>query len=114
MWWFTLLVACHAPPSSLPECTTLSAQSEQEECRFRLIQPIAEDDTALTEALKQVPEGVSRDLLLLRLAIENPPRAARLCRRVSTEGAKTRCQQVLGRPHLQTTRRAPVSEPQTP
>jgi hypothetical protein len=102
-----LLLACQGEPVTVAECATLSRPAEVEDCRLRLVQPLIDDDDALDAALAEIDDPGSRDLLLLRLAISDPPRAARLCRRVQTEGAKERCRQVLGRPHLQTTRRPP-------
>jgi hypothetical protein len=106
-----LILACQGEPVTVAECASLSPPAEVEDCRLRLVQPIIDDDAALDAALTQIDDPGSRDLLLLRLAISDPPRAARLCRRVETEGAQARCRQVLGRPHLQTTRRAPKDPP---
>lgn len=103
-----LLLACQAEPCTVAECARLGTPAEAEDCRFRLVQPLVGDDAALDAALADIPDPGSRDLLLLRLAIADPPRAGRLCKRVETEGAIARCQQVLGRPHLSTTRKPPV------
>ena len=102
-----LLLACQSEPANVGECVALAPPTAVEDCRLRLVQPLIDDDAALDAALAEIEDLGSRDLLLLRLAISDPPRAARLCRRVVTDGAKERCRQVLGRPHLQTTRRAP-------
>ncbi len=103
-----LLLACEAEPDTVTGCARLGSQAAVEDCRFRLVEPLVGDDAALDAALADIPEPASRDLLLLRLAIADPPRAGRLCRRVETEGAETRCRQVLGRPHLSTTRKPPA------
>jgi hypothetical protein len=102
-----LALACTPEPTTVAECAQLGTPAEVEDCRFRLVQPLVGDDKALDAALAEIDDPGSRDLLLLRLAISDPPRAGRLCRKVETEGAKARCQQVLGRPHLSTTRQAP-------
>lgn len=104
-----LLIACDAAPDTVAECPRLGSQPAVEDCRFRLVEPLVGDDAALDAALADIPEPASRDLLLLRLAIADPPRAGRLCRRVETEGAETRCKQVLGRPHLSTARKPPAA-----
>jgi hypothetical protein len=110
-----LLLACEAEPVTVAECARLGSRAEIEDCRFRLVAPLVGDDQALDAALADIPDPASRDLLLLRLAIADPPRAGRLCKRVETDGAETRCRQVLGRPHLSTTRRPPAEPaPETP
>ena len=42
-----------------------------------------------------------KDLLLLSLAVENPQYSSELCKKIQTKPAKEKCQQVIGRPHLQ-------------
>jgi len=107
------LAACGAPePTQLADCAGLPDAAAQEACRYRFIEPLLDDPSALDAALATIDDPGSRDLVLLRLAIADPRRAAGLCRRVTTEGAQARCRQVLGRPHLQSTRRPP--EPQAP
>lgn len=106
-----LLLGCAAEPETVAGCATLRDPAAVEDCRFRLVQPLVGDDDALDAALAEIPEPGSRDLLLLRLAISDPPRAGRLCKRVQTEGALARCRQVLGRPHLSTSRKPPTQTP---
>jgi hypothetical protein len=72
------------------------------------------DDDALDVGLVEIDDVTSRDLVLLRLAIAAPRHAAALCGRVRTAGAEEKCQQVLGRPHLGTERRAPKPPPTGP
>ena len=110
-----LALACGTPePAALADCAALSDPAEREACHFRFIAPLVGDDAALDAALASLDDPGSRDLVLLRLAIANPKEAAGLCRKVTTEGAKARCRQVLGRPHLQSTRRPPKPPAEAP
>ncbi len=107
-----LLTACGDPePQALEDCASLSDAGAREECRYTFVAPLVGDKKALDAALEQIPEAESRDLLLLRLAIAEPRKAARLCEKVTTPGADERCRQVLGRPHLQSTPKAPKDPP---
>ena len=112
-----LLVACGggAPPTHIGECTRLKTASAVETCRYEMLQPAVKqprlDAETLDAGLKEVGDEVSRDLVLLRLAIAAPKHAGALCQRVRTDGAAEKCSQVLGRPHLGTERRAPKPPP---
>jgi hypothetical protein len=106
-----LLAACGGAPTQPADCAALRDPAAQEECRHALVAPLLGDPAALDAALSEVRASASpqsHDLLLLRLAIDAPERAHALCTRVSTEGAAEKCRQVLGRPHLGTTRRPPT------
>ena len=116
---FLLLLAC-AQPKTVSECARLSDETKREECRFDLLEPLLPAPGApptdrkafqstLDAALTSIDDPRSRDLLLLRLAIASPASAGYLCTKVQTDGARERCQQVLGRPHLGTVPRAPSS-----
>jgi len=83
--------------------------AQREECRYQLTLPLLEDAGALEAALHSIDDPGSHDLLLLRLSIAAPRRASRLCQQVRTDAAAEKCRQVLGRPHLSTTPRAPRS-----
>lgn len=97
----SLLLACAEPePETLPECAALSSPTAVEDCRYRLVSPLLSDPAALSAALAQISDDTSRDLLLLRLAVNHPDQAGLLCRQTTTPPAKQKCQQVLGRPHL--------------
>ena len=100
-------LACTDEPTTVTGCSALDSPAEREDCRFALVKPLVDDRGALDSALDEIADVRSRDLLLLRLAIADPARAGRLCGRVETTGAQARCTQVLGRPHLSTTRRPP-------
>lgn len=45
-----------------------------------------------------------RDLLLLQLAVYTPTMAPQMCAEVQGQLAKDKCNQVIGRPHLQLTK----------
>ena len=94
------LAACAAEPRRIEDCGKLRGTAAVENCRWRFVEPVADDPEALRAALAAIPEAASRDLVRLRLAIEHPDRAASACREVETPGARERCEQVLGRPHL--------------
>lgn len=117
MIWLTLLLGCQKP-QTLADCAGLSDAAEREECRFQMVRPLLPDPQdpkpdykalkkGLDEAFQDIEDPRSRDLLLLRLAIASPSTAGFLCNRVTTDGAQQKCQQVLGRPHLGTVRKAP-------
>ena len=61
------------------------------------------EDSFRQEFLAQLPE-LDRDILLLKLAVQNPSMAPKFCREVLGRGAKEKCKQVIGRPHLQLTK----------
>ncbi len=116
------LLAC-SKPETVAECASLRAEADREECRFDLLVPLLPDPNhpapdrkafqkALETALDDIEDPRSRDLLLLRLAIASPSTAGFLCTKVETEGARLRCQQVLGRPHLGTVPKAPTGPKQ--
>jgi hypothetical protein len=106
--WLSLLgalciVGCEEPPpETLSGCDALSSPTAVEDCRYRLIEPALSDAAALHKALREVSDDTSRDLLLLRLAVNHPDQASLLCRQVTTPPAQQKCKQVLGRPHLST------------
>lgn len=97
----SLLLACADPePETLPACAALSPPTAVEDCRYRLVSPLVSDPAALQAALGEITDDTSRDLLLLRLAVNHPDKASLLCRQTTTPPAQQKCQQVLGRPHL--------------
>ena len=61
---------------------------------------LASDPLLLKETLTKEPVA-TRDLLLLTLAIRNPSSAGQFCKQVRSKVAQEKCQQVIGRPHLQ-------------
>jgi len=59
------------------------------------------DMATVDKEIAAVADPVEKDLLRVRLAAVDPQRAAALCAATTTEYAKAKCHQVLGRPHLQ-------------
>ena len=59
------------------------------------------DPSALDAEINASGDVLSRDLLRVRLAAVNPSLGGRLCAEVTTVAAQEKCQQVIGRPHLQ-------------
>lgn len=103
---FGLVLGCASEPTSLDDCSLLTAVVEREDCRLRFLAPLFErgGEEALREGLRALEDPVSRDLVRLRLAVGSPHRAGSLCREVETPDARAKCQQVLGRPHLRAPR----------
>lgn len=52
------------------------------------------------QIIKQEPDPQKKDIMLLKLAVQNPKYGPELCQRTTTETAKEKCRQVVGRPHL--------------
>lgn len=115
-----LLAGC--APESVADCAGIGDVARRETCRYEQTQKLALPDgptgqldkAGLKQAMSQIDDATSRDLILLRLAILAPTEAMGLCREVSTDGAREKCQQVLGRPHLGTTRKPPEPPPVRP
>ena len=59
---------------------------------------------AFDQQLKQQEDPKTRDLILLKLVVNNAEFAPQLCKRLRSEGALEKCQQVAGRPHLKDAR----------
>lgn len=63
---------------------------------------MAKGDMAAVEAeIGALPDPMARDMLRVQLATVNPARGATLCQGVTTPYGKSKCQEVIGRPHLQ-------------
>ena len=81
---FCLWMACQPPPTLEALSVLLGKWSE------------------FDQQLAQIQNPHERDLLLLSLSVQHPRYSGPLCARIQTDGAKEKCQQVLGRPHLST------------
>ena len=66
------------------------------------LQPLLGNWVDFDKQLMGVGDPRQRDLVLLQLAVENPRFSSQLCKRSQSQGAKEKCRQVLGRPHLRT------------
>ncbi len=72
------------------------------DCRFEkaLAALHAGDRAGMRAEIEAVSDPLQRDLLRLRVATAEPAKAGVLCTEVTTDFAREKCQQVLGRPHL--------------
>lgn len=98
--WLACSGAPAPPPESVAECAGLDGV-DVEECRFAFAKRAAKDPKALDQVLAAIPEPLSKDLVLVRLAFDAPGSSARFCAAVTTDVGRQRCQQITGRPHLQ-------------
>lgn len=73
------------------------------DCHFERAKLAVEnpDPALLDAAINASGDALARDLLRVRLATIHPHLGARLCADVTTIAAREKCQQVIGRPHLQ-------------
>ena len=98
---FCFCAACSgAGPTD--DCAAVEDAVARENCWFeRAAAAFPVSAEAFAAELGQLERAESRDLVRLRLAIQDPVSAAGLCAEVETEAASEKCRQVLGRPHLQ-------------
>ncbi len=77
------------------------------DCRFEraLAALAAGNEAGMHEEIAKITDPLEQDLVRLRVATADPAGAATLCNDVTTDFARQKCQQVLGRPHLQGTPR---------
>lgn len=99
--WF----ACGGPaappaPETVADCVALEGVAV-EDCRFEFAKRAGTDPRALERVIAEIPEPLSKDLVLVRLAFDAPGSSARFCAGVTTDVGRQRCQQITGRPHLQ-------------
>jgi hypothetical protein len=94
-----LLLGCHWTAEGVGSCESMGDPIAKEDCRYDEITKLVGDDAAFTVAVDSLPE-VSRDLVLYRLAVDDPSRAQRLCGMTRTTAMKDKCAKVLGRPHM--------------
>ena len=80
-----LLCSCSTQPNGQQELAPLLGQWQ----RF-------------DQQLAKHSDPLARDLLLIQLAVASPRFAPDLCKRTESQGAKEKCRQVVGRPHLRT------------
>ena len=77
-----MLCSCSREPTSLEDYLPLLGDWEQFDASIQALEPM------------------ERDLLLLRLAVQQPRYSITLCQKVQSTNAKEKCKQVIGRPHL--------------
>lgn len=92
---FSLLAGCNLGALDDGQCDA--------DCHFERAQVALDssDPTALDAAIAAAGDPLEQDLLRVRLAAIRPAQGAKLCAGVTTAAAKEKCQQVVGRPHLQ-------------
>lgn len=73
------------------------------DCHFERAQLALDnpDPAVLAAAIAAAGEPIEQDLLRVRLAAIRPALGPKLCAEVTTPAAREKCQQVVGRPHLQ-------------
>jgi hypothetical protein len=96
----SIAAGCSDPPSTMPGCATNHGEEDRENCYFRIAQGLVDDQAAMTAAVSTIPDPQSRDLLRLRLAIQDPVRLAWLCEAAEGEEGRKRCRNIVSRPHL--------------
>ena len=92
------------PPETMADCAALGDITAREDCRLALVAARIDDPDAMKAMIAQIPAPESRDLLRIRLTVQDPVRGATLCKDAETAPAQQRCSQVLGRPHLRSPR----------
>ena len=96
-----LLVGACIGGKGLEGCDAYGDPIAREECRYDEVKKVMSDPSALDGALAHIQDAASHDLVLYRLAVDNPDRAPELCRRTRTPTMQEKCAKVIGRPHLQ-------------
>jgi len=86
--------------TDMTACGSQGTPEAREECRFQVALGLGHDREAQGMAVMEVPEGVSRDLVRLRLALHDPIAYGRLCNDVTVREIQERCRMVNIRPHL--------------
>jgi hypothetical protein len=103
---FLSLLSCPARPTG--DCGEIRDPVRREDCLLEgALEAWARGPEALEAHLAGNPSAQSRDLLRLRIAIQDPSRGTPLCERTETEAAREKCRQVLGRPHLRSQPKGP-------
>ena len=80
----------------------IGCQQEQDSVKYWT--PFLGNWNEFDAQLKKISDPMERDVLLIRLAVQNPLHSSALCQKVQTMGAKEKCQKVIERPHLSTPR----------
>lgn len=93
------LLACTERATGVAACEPLGDPISREECRYDAIQKVMDDPGGFTAALDSFPD-TSRDLVLYRLAVDQPARARHLCGLTRTAAMTDKCSKLLGRPHM--------------
>jgi hypothetical protein len=95
---FLLLLACDRAPAD--DCAGISDDGAREDCRLQAALTLADDPDALRASLAAVPDDGARDLLRVRLVVQDPARLSWLCEDVRHGPSRDWCDRVVDRPHL--------------
>ena len=98
-----LLMACFSSGGG-GDCSSIEDGVQREECFFQEAVQLSGDRSSLENYIFLIEDASSQDLLRIRLAVRDPDRHQWLCDGVSTQNARDRCRQVVGRPHLRSGR----------
>ncbi len=93
--------ACEQTPETVGNCAALKAPLDQENCYFGFAQAASHSRDELKQTIQSIPSSTSRDLLRLRLAVQDPVRLGWMCKEAESTDAQTRCSNIVRRPHLQ-------------
>jgi hypothetical protein len=94
------------------DCASIEDWQNRLDCAYSSAEAHVDEDEALITALQTLSSKEDQDMILYRLAFNYPSEAPRLCKMVKTRAFEEKCQQVMGRPHLGTTRKAKVAPPE--
>jgi len=95
-----LALACGGgEPQSVADCGRLGDATAREDCRLAQATPLVADPAGFATATAHL-DDTAYDLLVVRLAFQEPPHAGWLCETVRTDQGRTRCERITGRPHL--------------
>ena len=95
-----LALACGtSEPQTVADCDQQSDPTLREDCRLNQATRLLGNPTAFTEATASL-DDTAYDLLVVRLAFNEPSHAPWLCKTVRTDQGHTRCKRITGRPHL--------------
>ncbi len=93
-------LACSgSEPQTLADCDRLRDPTAREDCRLTQASDLLGNPAAFKAATADLDDS-SHDLLITRLAFQQPTHARWLCQGMRTEEGLTRCKRLLGRPHL--------------
>ncbi len=95
-----LALACGtSEPQTLASCNQQTDPTAREDCRLTHATRLVGDQAAFNAATAGL-DDTAYDLLIARLAFNEPSHAGWLCKTVRTDQGRTRCKRITGRPHL--------------
>jgi hypothetical protein len=94
------------------DCVSIEDWQSRLDCAYSLAEQHLDDPEALASELQTLDDAEDQDMILYRLAFNHPTEAPRLCKQVKTRAFTEKCKQVMGRPHLGTSRKAKAAPPE--